>query len=161
MSFDSAIRKYSPFIGCISLVFIAHQRQALMLAWFILPFLVIAYFIELVKCISGHTQWQEIRLKLFCWIVGYALVIGIHEYRAQQDRMQAEQVIVKIQTYKAIHHHYPRTLEELAFSNSISPIKIRFFFLKNRPMLSYLDSKHLYALHIYDFEVDTWKYVIP
>ncbi|WP_157670552.1 hypothetical protein [Chitinibacter sp. GC72] len=161
MSFDSLIRKYAPFIGCISLILLTHQRQTLMLAWFILPFLAIAYFIELVKCATGQSNWHEVRLRLLCWVVSFALIFAIHEYRWQQDRKQLNAIAAKITAFNMQQKRYPDSLKEIGLHAVRSEPHIGYKLQNGQATLWYLDSKQMYAFHYYHFETRRWDYVVP
>lgn len=148
------------FLASLGLVYIASPRQHLSFAWFLLPFLLIAYGIELMKCLREPQRWASYHIRLCAWLICYGCILGIHEYRWQQERAVVETIITQIHTYRSAQGHYPSDLSTVTAINTRSPIPMNYVLKDGIPSFYYIDSKQLYAFNFYDFATRRWTYKI-
>ncbi len=146
------------FIASLGLLYIASPRQSLSFAWFLLPFLLIAYGIEFAKCLREPQRWASYRVRLCAWMICYSALVGIHEYRWQQERAVVAEIIASIHAYHAARGRYPSELSEVTNINTKSPIPMKYSIKNNQPYFHYIDSKQFYAFNFYDFATRRWTY---
>ncbi|HEY9037280.1 MAG TPA: hypothetical protein VIM96_11280 [Pseudomonadales bacterium] len=141
-------------IVCLVFTFPKHMGFILAFAFvFLIPSMFKSAYIVFVKK-KGQKQ-RTIQTAL--WAVTCTAVIVHHAYLHYTTREFAQEVAVKIHSYKDKNGSYPKDIETIGYtSKDLKPYWLAYFHNDNDPHLFYAATWIVYDAYTYDFTKGIW-----
>jgi hypothetical protein len=150
---------FRPLLLCLVFIFLGSLSIGYVIACLGIFFFCIWLLVKLLAIAFNRTSWLITLAIMCCWILSFAVVFGLHEWRASVRHQAAQQIVNDIEQYQSVHHSYPASLTALGLNENQLKSESGIRYLNKIPTLLYMDSKIPYEKHQYDFRTRKWHNV--
>ena len=162
---QAVLRKklYSTIAAAALMALILGQRHAgFMLYLAIIPLAIWIPYSVVVMVRKPERRLLQLAL-VSCWVLAVLLVAGIHYFRHEATRRNADDIVAAIKEFKTKRGSYPLTLDEVGIGRTALKDKLGSFSGYNRdvvgtPALFYAATWIVFDTYEYDFRTDSWVY---